>query len=77
MPIAPVKAYEDLPLLLEPKDVMAVLGLSKKMTMDLLNKGTPPFPILRLGDRTLRVPRASFIRWLEGQNLQEGPDDAA
>lgn len=56
---------EELPLLLNMKQVGEILGLSKDRTYRLPHiKG---FPILRLGN-ALRVPRDKFFEWVDTQS---------
>ena len=52
----------DLPLMLKVKDVIQVLGVSPTYAYALVN--SQAFPVLHLG-RTIRIPRDSFLKWLE------------
>ena len=55
---------EELPLVLTPMDIAAVLGISRNTAYELIH--SEDFPILRVG-KQYRVSRKRFLTWLEGQ----------
>ena len=61
---ATVTDIEALPAVLTMKNVQNILGISKTKTYELPH--TEGFPVVRFG-RSLRVPKAAFLRWLESQ----------
>ncbi len=55
---------EDLPLVLTPMDIAAVLGISRNTAYEVIHsKG---FPVIKIG-RQYRVSSELFIRWLHAQ----------
>ena len=58
------RKVEELPLVLTPMDIAAVLGVSRKTAYELIH--SEDFPILRVG-KQYRVSRKRFLTWLEGQ----------
>lgn len=52
-------------LLLRPKECQEIMGIGRSKLQELLN--TPRFPVVRLGERTIRIPLAGLKRWLEAQ----------
>jgi predicted DNA-binding transcriptional regulator AlpA len=66
-----VKDINDLPIMLNAKQVQSILGISRSATYNLLNSDR--FPRIRLGSRIV-VPRAELIKWLDQQlQLQLSP----
>ena len=58
------KSYEELPLILNSKQVAEVLGVSPSSGYELMHeKG---FPVLKIGNRMV-VPKEKFIAWVEEQ----------
>ena len=55
---------EELPLVLTPIDIAAVLGISRNTAYELLHSTS--FPAFRVG-KQFRVTRERFLTWLEGQ----------
>lgn len=53
-----------LPLVLTPKDVQAILGIGRDAAYDLMHQ--PGFPLLRVG-RKFRVRRDALLTWLARQ----------
>ena len=58
------RKVEELPLVLTPMDIAAVLGISRNTAYELIH--SEDFPILRVGKQN-RVSRKRFLTWLEGQ----------
>ena len=56
------KKYDELPLVLNAKDVSEVLGLSLAGTYELMRE--KDFPAKRIGKRII-VPRDEFLEWLK------------
>ena len=56
------KNYDELPLVLNAKDVSKVLGLSLAGTYELMRE--KDFPAKRIGKRII-VPRDEFLEWLK------------
>lgn len=61
--------WEDLPLVLEVKDIQKVLKISKPIAYALTRKSG--FPSIRVGKRVL-IPRDGLKNWIEeGQGKKE------
>lgn len=58
------RKVEELPLVLTPMDIAAVLGISRNTAYELIH--SKDFPILRVG-KQYRVSRKRFLTWLESQ----------
>ena len=56
------KNYDELPLVLNAKEVAKVLGLSRAGTYELMRQ--KDFPAKRIGKRII-VPRDEFLEWLK------------
>lgn len=56
------KNYDELPLVLNAKEVAKVLGLSLAGTYELMRE--KDFPAKRIGKRII-VPRDEFLEWLK------------
>jgi predicted DNA-binding transcriptional regulator AlpA len=56
------KAYEDLPLFLNVKDLSSAIGIAPSSCYELMHE--KDFPSIRIGKR-LVVPRDKFIEWVE------------
>ena len=56
------KTYDELPLVLNAKEVAKVLGLSLAGTYELMRQ--KDFPAKRIGKRII-VPRDEFLEWLK------------
>ena len=56
------KNYDELPLVLNAKDVSEVLGLSLAGTYELMRE--KDFPAKRIGKRII-IPRDEFLEWLK------------
>lgn len=54
-------SVEHLPLVLSPKDVAVILGVSRNTAYEVLHRRG--FPALRVG-KQYRVPRDKFMIWL-------------
>ncbi len=62
------KSYDDLPLFLNAKLVVKVLGVSPSSGYELMHE--PGFPVLKIGSRMV-VPKEKFVQWVE-QNTGGG-----
>lgn len=60
-------SMHDLPLVLQAKDVQAILGLSKGKTYEIMNR--EDFPTIRLSKRMV-VTTESFFEWLSQDKLK-------
>ncbi len=60
-------------LVMTPAEVAEALGVDLTELYARLRRGDVPFPVRRLGRRWF-IPRAAFMRWLEGET---GQTDAA
>lgn len=58
--------FNNLPLVLNAKDVAKVLGLSKSSTYLLMQRND--FPSFKVGKKGLRVLRDRFIEWLKNES---------
>ncbi len=58
------KQTDDLPLVLNPMDVAAILGTSKNTTYELFH--SYGFPAFRLGKKYY-ISAGEFLKWLDGQ----------
>ena len=58
------RKVEELPLVLTPMEIAAVLGISRNTAYELIH--SEDFPILRVG-KQYRVSRKRFLTWLESQ----------
>ena len=58
------RKVEELPLVLTPMDIAAVLGISRNTAYELIH--SEDVPILRVG-KQYRVSRKRFLTWLESQ----------
>jgi excisionase family DNA binding protein len=64
MAVATITDMEGLPAVLTMRHVRQILGVSRGKAYDLAQQ--PDFPVIRLG-RTIRVPRAALMRWIDRQ----------
>lgn len=55
---------ENLPLVLTPMDIAAVLGISRNKAYEVIH--TSGFPVFKVGQQ-YRITRAKFLAWIEGQ----------
>lgn len=65
MSAAFIRDINDLPVVLNMKQVQNVLGISRVKAYELAQRAD--FPVVRIG-RTIRVARASLMRWLDQQS---------
>lgn len=54
--------YENLPIILEVKDIATILKISRNTAYELVH--SKDFPKIAVG-RQYRIPRSKFIEWLE------------
>ena len=57
---------DELPAVLQVKDIQAIMGVSKVTAYELANR--QGFPAIRLGEKRIVIPKAPFIRWLDEQS---------
>lgn len=57
-----VKNYQELPLVLRVDDVSKILGVSRKVAYRLTRQ--QGFPVVRIGEKRLCIPREKFVSWL-------------
>lgn len=55
---------ENLPLVLTPMDIAAVLGISRNTAYEVIH--SQGFPMFRVG-KQYRISRERFLKWLDGQ----------
>ncbi len=53
---------DDLPLVLTPADIAAILGISRNKTYEVLHSNS--FPVFQIG-KQYRVHRDKFLTWLD------------
>lgn len=58
------KSYEELPLMLNAKQIGALFGISISSAYELMREDG--FPILRIGNRQV-VPKDKLMAWIERQ----------
>ena len=54
----------NLPLVLTPMDIAAVLGISRNTAYEVIH--SQDFPMFRVG-KQYRISRERFLKWLDGQ----------
>jgi excisionase family DNA binding protein len=59
------KSFDELPLILTPKDIGGILGISKNNVYAILH--SEGFPVFKVG-KQFRVSRKHFIEWLEAHS---------
>lgn len=65
--MAVYNSLESIPMILNAKDIQAILGISKGKTYELMN--TKDFPTIYLNKRMV-VTREAFFDWLNQDNLK-------
>ena len=58
------KSYEELPLMLNAKQIGALFGISISSAYELMREDG--FPSIRIGNRLI-VPKDKLMVWIEGQ----------
>lgn len=58
--------FNELPLILKPMDVAAILGISKNNAYAIIH--SQGFPAIKVG-KQYRILRNNFIAWLESQSM--------
>lgn len=68
MPVLPAPPYatDDARLVLSPAEVAVALGVDLTELYEKLRRDDVPFPVRKLG-RKWMIPRAPFMRWLDGE----------
>lgn len=67
------KSYDELPLFLNAKTVVRVLGISPSSGYELMHR--QDFPTLKIGNRIV-VPKEKFVQWVE-QNTSGGNNECS
>lgn len=57
------KEFEDLPMVLTVADVQKVLNIGRNAAYELIYQKN--FPVLRLGERKIRIPKSSLLEWIK------------
>lgn len=57
------KEFEQLPMMLTVSDLQKVLNIGRNSAYELIYQKN--FPILRLGERKIRIPKDKFIEWIK------------
>lgn len=57
------KEFEQLPMMLTVSDVQKVLNIGRNSAYELIYQKN--FPILRLGERKIRIPKDKFLEWIK------------
>ena len=63
-----VKRMEELPVVLTPTDIAAILGVSRNTSYEVLHSEN--FPAFKVG-KLYRVPRDEFLLWMESQTANK------
>ena len=63
-----VKRTEELPIVLTPADIAAILGVSRNTSYEVLHSEN--FPAFKVG-KLYRVPRDEFLLWMESQTANK------
>lgn len=59
----------DLPLVLTPKEVAVILGISRNKAYDLMHK--KGFPSFKVDERHYKIHRDKFLKWLDKTSENE------
>ena len=54
--------YTDLPAMLKVEHISEIMGISKVVAYELVNR--PDFPALRIGKRII-IPKDKFLNWID------------
>lgn len=57
------KEFENLPMLLTVTDMQKVLNIGKNAAYELVYQKN--FPVLRLGERKIRIPKDKLLDWIK------------
>ncbi|MCD2345765.1 helix-turn-helix domain-containing protein [Clostridium guangxiense] len=55
--------FNKLPMLLTVMDVKNILRIGKNSAYELINQKS--FPILRISERKIRIPKDEFVKWIK------------
>jgi excisionase family DNA binding protein len=55
--------FNDLPMILKVSDIQKVLGIGKNAAYELVYQKN--FPVLKLGERKIRIPKDRFVEWIK------------
>jgi len=55
--------FSNLPMLLTVMDVKNILRIGKNSAYELINQKS--FPILRISERKIRIPKDEFVKWIK------------
>lgn len=56
--------YDELPLVLDMKDIQRIMGISRGLAYELVHR--PDFPAVRTG-RLIKVSKKAFFEWMENR----------
>lgn len=56
------KEFENLPMLLKVEDLQKILGIGRNSAYELIYQKN--FPVLRLGERKIRIPKDKLVEWI-------------
>lgn len=56
------KEFEALPMMLKVQDIQKVLDIGRNAAYELIYQKN--FPVVRLGERKIRIPKDKFIEWI-------------
>lgn len=63
-------SYDELPLVLEPKDIQEILGISRTTAYKLVHeKG---FPAFKSGNR-IKISKEALFKWMEKVKMNNKP----
>jgi excisionase family DNA binding protein len=62
-----IEARESLPPVLRVEEMAQVLSIGRSLAYELCRQ--PGFPVVRLGDKVLRVPTEALFRWINQQSV--------
>lgn len=60
------RKIEDYPDVIEPIHIREIMRIGEKQVYELLNQEPPPFHFKRNGKR-IKIAKAAFVRWLNGE----------
>jgi excisionase family DNA binding protein len=64
-----MKTKEDYPMVLTVSHIQEILHIGRRQTYELMNK--EGFPSLRIGKKSIRIPRDQFFEWLEKEGARK------
>lgn len=55
--------FEKLPMLLTVMDIKKILNIGTNSAYELIHQ--KKFPVLKLGERKIRIPKDEFVKWIK------------